>query len=270
MKKKSLISLVAVFFLIVMNVFVSFKITIQSQGITNYCGAGSFIDESETINYAKKETVSYYIKGEIPSYYCQTSNTNCANVAGTILIGYYDRFCEELIPNYKTYVQIGTIFKYKVGSAETQKVMESLYTSMETDVGTLGTTYEGFQKGMNSYVSSCNYSYTVNDVGNLNFNKFKTEVESNKPVAIFLNNYSYAVEGQDTGTSVVINSRHSYVAHVVIAYGYKVDTYYNANGQIIATRTYLNVASGMDEYKLTYLCLDGKSKIDRAISVIIQ
>ena len=267
-KKKIFISFVIVFALVAMTFCAGVKII--SLNDVKYCGAGTFTDESETINYSRKETTSYSIKGDVPSYYSQTGNSNCANVAGTVLIGYYDRFCEDLIPDYQTYIQFGSVIKYSVGGLETQNVMERLYTLMGTDVGAEGTTYNGFHKGMKSYVNSCNYKYSVEDVGNLDFNKYKTAVENNKPVALFLDNYSFAVSGQDTGTGEVINSRHCVVAHVVIGCGYKIDTYYNSNNQIIATRTYLKVASGFTAFKLTYLCLDGKSKIDRATSITIQ
>ena len=209
------------------------------------------------------------MKGEVPNYN-QINDSSCANVAGTILIGYYDRFCEELVPNYKTYVKIGTAIRYRIESFEIQAVMEELYTLMGTDVGGGGTTYSGFHNGMKSYVNAHGYSYSTEDLGSLNFNKYKSAVDNNKPVAIFLLNYSYAVGGEDNGTSEVIKSHYSTVAHVVVGCGYKVDTYYNANGQVIATRTYLKVASGWVQYGITYLCLDGKSEIYKADSITIQ
>lgn len=267
MKKKILICLVAVFALVAANFCMGFKLVSSDE--TKYCGTGGLTEQSETINYSRKETASYGIKGDVPNY-DQLNDSSCANVAGTILIGYYDRFCEELVPNYKTYNQIGSMFKYKSASFEIQAVMDELHTLMGTDVGTGGTTYNGFQKGMKSYVNSHGYSYSTEDLGNLNFSKYKSAVENNKPVAVFLSNYSYAVAWEDNGTSEVIKSHHSTVAHVVIGCGYKVDTYYNSNGQVIATRTYLKVSSGWFQYGITYLCLDGKSEIDRATATLIQ
>ena len=267
MKKKILICLVAVFSLVAANFCMGFKLVSPDE--TKYCGGSGFTEQSETINYSRKETATYSIKGEVPDY-DQIKDSSCANVAGTILIGYYDRLCEELVPDYKTYVKIGSSIMYRSASFEIQAVMEELHTLMETDVNTGGTTYNGFQKGMKSYVNSHGYSYATEDLGSLDFNKYKSAVENNKPVAVFLSNYSYAVSWKDSGTSEVINSHYSTVAHVVVGCGYKVDTYYNANGQVIATRTYLKVASGWFGYGITYLCLDGKSTLDRANAIIIQ
>ena len=268
MKKKILTCCVAVFALVAANFCMGFKLASPDE--TKYCGSGNFTDESETINYATKETASYTMKGEIPCYYKQSNNSGCAVVAGAELIGYYDRFCEELIPDYKSYVQLGSAIMYRSVSFQTLSVMEELYTSMETDVDGAGTTYDGFHKGMKSYVNKRGYSYSTEDLGSLDFNKYKTAVENNKPVAVFLLNYSLAVTGEDNGSSEVIKSHHSPIAHVVVGCGYKVDTYYNANGQVIATRTYLKVASGLDFYNITYLCLDGKSQVYKANAVIIQ
>ena len=267
MKKKILICSVAVFSLVASNLCMGFKLVSSDE--TKYCGSEGFAEQSETINYSRKETTSYNIKGNVPDY-IQINNSSCANVAGTVLIGYYDRLCEELIPNYKTYAQIGASIMYRSASLEIKAVMEELYTLMDTDVGAAGTTYDGFHKGMKSYVSNHGYSYSTEDLGGLDFNKYKTAVENNKPVAVFLLNYSYAVSWKDGGTSEVINSHYSTAAHVVVGCGYKVDTYYNANGQVIATRTYLKVASGWFGYGITYLCLDGKSEIYKANSITIQ
>lgn len=270
MKKRIFIVIVTICTYLVSNFCTGCLFVPKNDEHTKYCGAGGFVSESETITYSRRETVEFKIKGEVPNYIGQINNANCANIAGTILIGYYDRFCEELIPNFKAYNQLGSVIKYKLESNETEAVMSSLYTLMETNVGGAGTTFNGFHKGMSAFVSGHNYNYVTEDIGNLDFERFKTSVENKKPVALFLNNYSFKTAGQDTGTMETINSNHSTVAHVAIGYGYKVDTYYNSNNQVVTTRTYLKVASGLVEYGLTYLCMDNKSKIDRATSIMIS
>ena len=268
MKKKILICLVAVFGAVASSFCTGFKFVSSDE--IRYCGSGDFIEESETIYYSKKETTSYNMKGDVPSYQRQSDNSGCAVVAGAEIIGYYDRFCEELIPNYKSYIQLGPIFSYRPVCMDTQAVMEELFALMGTDVATGGTTYDGFHKGMKSYVNNHGYSYSTEDLGGLDFNKYKTAVENNKPAALFLLDYSLAVTGEDNGSSEVVKSHHSPIAHVAVGCGYKVDTYYNANGQVITSRTYLKVASGLDFYNITYLCLDGKSTVYKANSIVIQ
>ena len=54
-----------------------------------------------------QNTEDYEIKYGLPTYYAEYGTTVCANTAGAIAIGYYDRFNENLIPNYKTYTKFG-------------------------------------------------------------------------------------------------------------------------------------------------------------------
>ena len=235
-----------------------------------YCGYAEFEERSETINYARRETEEYGIVGTLPTYYPNTtSNSSCANVAGTVVIGYYDRLCEELIPNFQTYRKLGTGFVYKGGRAETNAVMDSLYTLMGTDVGGAGTTFNGFHAGMKSYVEGHGYSYQTEDIGSLNFESYKTAVKNNKPVALFLSNFSFRQTSNDDGSKEILNYDFCNASHVVVGYGYMIDTYYDNYNNVIATRTYLSVASGFVTYNLSYLCLDGKSSISYASAVTI-
>lgn len=246
-------------------------LVVKPHADTKYCGGVSFVTQSETINYATKETTEdYKFKWEIPDYTKQGSSTSCANVAGAIVIGYYDRLYENLIPDYTSYMQLGILIMYKSGGVETQAVMESLYKSMGTDVGGAGTTFEGFQNGMKTYVQGQGYTYQTEDLGSLNFEKYKAAVDSGKPVALFLDNFSLRITGSDEGSSETIKSSFCNTAHVVVAYGYKVETYFNSSHQVIANRTYLYIASGLFPYGKAYLCLDNKSGIDRATAIQIS
>lgn len=236
----------------------------------HYCGAGAFVEQTETIIYARKETEEYSMKGDLPNYTVMYGGTNCANIAGAIVIGYYDRFCENLIPNYKTYTQLGSIFRYKTEGAEIQQVISSLYSLMGTDQGEAGTRYNGFQEGMRAYATNHGYTYTIEDLGKLNFDKYKAAVESNKPVALFLSVYAMLSKNVTVGTSETVTSMYCTYAHVEVGCGYRVDTYYNANNQVITTRTYLKVASGFKNFNISYLCLDGKTTIDRAMAINIS
>lgn len=246
-----------------------FAVHNKSTEIT-YCGYGDEISESETISYSRKEVLEYSIYEAVPEYTIQNSFSNCANIAGAILIGYYDRFCEDLIPNYKSYTQLGSIITYKGISATTEQVIRDLYEMMGTDVGSVGTTFSGFQTGMNAYVSSHNYTYKTSYIGAYNYNDYISSINSSRPIAVFLNDYSLVDNFQDNGKSETINSSYSSVAHVVICYGYVEVNYYDSSNRIITQRRYLMVSSGLTQIGLCYLCLDGKSTINESISVIIE
>ncbi len=237
-----------------------------------YSGSGNITEISETISYASKTENTYGIKGDLPKYSGVVGATNCANVAGGIIIGYYDRFCEDLIPKFKTYNQLGSLIIYKLGTAEISNVLDSLYTLMGTDVNQAGTTFNGFQNGMTSYANSHGYTYFTESIltsGRFDFSKYKKAVENNKPVALFLSNFSLLNQIQTNNGQDIITSDYSNVSHVIAACGYKQQIYYNSNEQQIAERIYLKVSSGFSERGICYLNINSVSKIDKAISITI-
>ncbi len=235
-----------------------------------FCGSGGYVEKTETINYAWKDSSDEdHIKYDLPDYTVSANKTSCASTAGTILIAYYDRYYEDLIPNFKVYNSLGSAVVYKSLTFETTAVNDELYDLMETDVGGAGTSFSGFQKGMNQYVVNHGLTYATSSVGTLDLEKYKASIKSGKPVALFLNNFTFWWDVTTGDGSETLITRYTGVPHVAVGCGYLVETYYNDNNQQIAQRTYLKVASGLFEYRISYLCLDGKSKIEQAISVMI-
>ena len=239
-----------------------------------YFGSGTFVEQVQTVNYSSKTTETYSIPYDLPNYRGSVDGeTGCSNTAGAVLIGYYDRFHENLIPNYKSYVQVGSVVRYRIGTPEIFDLVEQLYVLMGTDVNHLGTTFEEFQNGMSQYVSGKGYTYTTTNMftnGALNLTNYKTSVENGKPVALFLTGYAFLDSITETTSTDTIKSDYSSNSHVVIGCGYKIDTYYNASGTITAVRNYLKVASGTEGYNIGYLNINGFGNIDRAISVNIN
>lgn len=238
-----------------------------------YTGNGDYFqDRTETIDYARREITEDGILRDLPNYYGTIGETSCANTAGAVLIGYYDRFFENLIPDYQVYRTLGSLLIYKSNSIQIENLKIELHTLMSTDSGNAGTTFAQFQDGMNKYVTQHGYSYRTTNLmswGNLKIDSYKQSVQGGKPVALFLSGFSMlnkheTGEGKDT-----ITSGYCALTHVEIGCGYKIYTYYNANNTVIAERTYLKVASGLGEYGIGYLNLNGAGNLDRAISVEI-
>lgn len=269
MKRKIITTIAFAAALCSANFCMGFKFVNQNAE-TRYCGGITFTTRTETINYVTKDKQEKMFQYEVPGYTKQGAQSSCANIAGAIAIGYYDRFYENLIPDFVSYMQIGPVLMYKSGGLEVEALINSLHYAMGTDVGGAGTTFEGFQNGMKSYVNGQGYTYQNQDLGSFDFEKFKTAIENDKPVALFLDDFSLKITGEDNGSREIIKSDYCNTPHVAIAYGYRIETYYNANNQVITTRTYLKVASGLINYRLTHLCLDGKSTIDRAVAISIS
>ena len=74
----------------------------------------------------------------------------------------------------------------------------------------------------------------------------------------------------ETTNMDTVLSGYSMAPHVMVGCGYKIDKYYNSNGAIQDTRTYLKVASGSNIYGIGYLNINGLGQMDRAISVTIS
>ncbi len=239
-----------------------------------YCGDGTTTAVTQTVSYATKQTTSYYIPYELPNLGGSINGvTGCANTAGGIVITYYDRFCENLIPDFQSYIQMGSMICYRSGGTEITNMILELYDLMGTDVDGLGTTYTGFQTGMQQYATEKGYTYSTTNLftnGSLNMSSYQSAVQSGKPVVMFMS--GFAMLGQTTTENNVdtINSHYINNTHVTVGYGYKIDNYYNASGQLIDTRRYLNVASGLVEYGLGYLNINALGTMDRAMSVNIS
>ncbi len=239
-----------------------------------FCDLGTFETHTETISYHTKQTESYDIPSLLPNYYgSHNGETSCANTAGCVIIGYYDRFCPNLIPNYQSYIQFGNAIVYKSAGEEVVSVLDQLYVLMGTDNGYLGTTFAGFQSGMQQYATNNGYSYSSTSVfsgGSLNMTSYKTSVQAGKPVAIFLINYALVNGIVENENEDLIQSSRSSVSHVVIGCGYKIDRYYDEQNRLTQTRTYLRVASGLDSHDIGYLNVNGLSQIHTAISTLIN
>ena len=241
-----------------------------------YAGSAEHYDSIETISYATKSvTEEYTIPYDLPTYSGIQGSSNCANVAGTIAIGYYDRLKEGLIPDFQTYIQIGPIIKYKTGGTEIDNVMQSLYSLMGTDVNQSGTTFSGFHTGMNSFVNNKGYSYSYTNSfswGTFDFSKYKTAVQEGKPVTLFLSKYAIVKSSSINNGVETITSDCSDYAHVAMACGYKVETYYDSNGNIIDVRNYLRISVGLQNLvsSIAYLNINGLTVMDHASILTIQ
>lgn len=235
-----------------------------------YFGGGSYTTQTYTITYDHKTSNQYDIQYGLPTY-VPITGTSCANAAGTIVMGYYDRFCGNLVPNEVTYYVIGNNLSYKGVTATVQDVCLQLYDLMGTTDS--GTTFAGFNAGMSAYAQQQGYSYSTTSVftsGSFDFNKYKTAVESGKPVALFLNNYGIYMATTTEGNVDTVHNDVSPYTHVAIACGYKCDTYYDANNNVISTQRYLRVSSGLALYELCYFNATAYTTINNAIAITIQ
>lgn len=203
--------------------------------------------------YASNETISYVSKQAVsdistdrgtPEYFSVNGMQNgCGPVAGAIVVGFYDKYYENMIPDWISYYSTGR-YKGQDGTY-VPALINDLYDRMQTNVVAPGVSESEFKVGLTSYITSKGYNVSLNSLGkgnNFDINTFKTAVTNNEVTVLFVqpsNFYLYeALENKDLVTSGSIGGN-----HIMVAYGYYEVKYTLSNG----TRTdkYLRVATGL-------------------------
>lgn len=217
-----------------------------------YSEEGSSVVDTEIINYATKSVITYMLNNSFPNYY----NTNsllynaCANVAGSNIIGYYDRYYIDLIPACSPGVLRTKGYSYyamTVDKTKKQDVINSLYISMSTNNPIAGTSQAQYKNGLASYVTGKNLSISYNTVMSnaaFNMNMADTQLRNGNPISLFLSGYNFSTIN-DNGTTATITKVIYSGNHIAITYGYQQVNYYNSAGALIKSNLYLYVATGM-------------------------
>lgn len=224
---------------------------------------------SETINFDSYTCTELYMDRTCPNYRNLTQINSCAPMAGSIVIGYYDYTCPNLIPNFEVGSYYNGTFYYRGQNNSVISMKEELYYYMGTNTIEPGTSITQFKTGLTNFVNDKGYSLNISECGsNFNLNSVKQSFEDNKPVVIFLNSYSYYdYKGiSTTENSMTMIKKENVVGHVVVGYAYKQFTFYNGN---IPFRidNYLVVAFG--DGSSGYLAINSTSCIDKTLSINI-
>lgn len=247
-----------------------------------YYSADAYSDEGEmtVINecfdyHTKTSTPIVQVNSSFPAYFNKNmALTNCcANTAGANLIGYYDRYCENLIPNFVPGRQRGSTYSYyPMGSSTSmqQLLINDLYTRMNTNLTEAGTTQEEYKRGISSYVSSAGYCasfYSVMTNSTLDMNKMYWAIDKGYPVSLSLSGYNISkVEDMDGRVSITKYS--STGNHIMVVYGYNSVNYYDVFGSLLKSHTYLYVATGKEQ--IGCYILNNNDVINEAIAVQIN
>lgn len=199
---------------------------------------------SETISYVSKQIVeNISTANNTPLYNAVSGMQNgCGAVAGAIIVGFYDKYYANLIPDWDSYYSSG-MYRIQNGTY-VQTLLFDLYDRMQTNVVAEGVSENEFKNGLKSYVVDHGYNLEYTSLGtgnNFNYSTFKTGVNNNQPTVLFVqpsNIYSLqTINGEDVLTFSNISGN-----HIMVAYGYYEVKYTLSNG----TRTdkYLRVATG--------------------------
>lgn len=222
---------------------------------SDYASALTYVTTTQTISYATKSTTGYAISNSFPKYYIADTSVidGCAAVAGSILMGYYDRYFSELIPGTATGSGRGILgysyYQQSQISSYIASMQDTFYTLMNIGQYGAGATREEYLSGMESYVESKGYGMSYESVmsgSSINLTALDAALHAGEPVSIYMTGFGLATNINDNGSSAVYTINvYSSSTHIMIVYGYQKVDYYNAAGQLVDTRINLQVASGI-------------------------
>ena len=245
---------IIIFSLIILLIFANLFLTngLSAKAETNdvYFGSVQPYAEnlgSETIYYTHREEQYIETVNGVPLY-IQLSNleNSCGATAGSIIVGFYDKYYEDLIPNYTSYFP--ATGKYRANDkVYVPALMEEFYSLMRTNVDDVGVAESDCLNGMRKYVQNKNHSFSYTSLkssSKLNETAYVNSINSNKPVLLF-NGRTELI------TDILTYSDHDSLPlatiagnHIYVGYGYYIVKYYNGNNNF-RTDTYLRVACGL-------------------------
>lgn len=241
-----------------------------------YSDSGDSTVTQESFDYYRKEIHGYVINSSYPEFY-NTNNSlsnTCANVAGANIVGFYDRYYDNLIPDSTAGLTRPSGFIYypmAMYTEQKQAVIDYLYTSMGTNTIQPGTSQEDFEEGLATYVTSRSRNIAYESVmtgGAIDQTKYDAQFAAGHPVALFLSGYNITMFNDMNGRVTV--TEYDYVGnHIMIAYGCETVTYYDENNNVLHEFTVMSVASGYSMMSGYYL-LDEYGAIIDAEAVIIS
>ena len=229
--------------------------------------------ESEFIYYSKRAgDVPVTTTNLAPTYYPNPDLANsCGPTAGAVVVGFYDKYYENLIPNFTAYYPATGKYKPK-DKVYVPAVMQGLYTLMRTNIDDVGVSEKDCLNGLEDYIQEkgyqVNYKPVKNSAGAFQFTTVKNAIDNNKPVLLFCDEakmVSVAVgDGYDKIVTSVIQSK-----HVVVAFGYNIIQYYNSKNELFRTDTYLVVSTGLSIISVDYISVNSTSWLDNGYVVEI-
>ncbi|MBE5739719.1 MAG: hypothetical protein E7352_05705 [Clostridiales bacterium] len=223
----------------------------------------------ETITFARKEETEIVFPNAVPNYFTSDYDNACGPVAGANIVGFYDKYYEDLIPGYTAYYPANGRYR-RPDATYVPALIGDLYTLMQTNVWGIGVSETECLNGLQTYVQGKNRSLSYTNLKPLAFDltAYKNAISNNKPVLLFC----ATTEVYDIATSDVqdeILFMMSSNAHIVVGYGYYEIKYYDANDVNFRTDVYLEVATGWLTTSSGYLKANNSFWLNGAYAVNI-
>lgn len=234
----------------------------------SFYGGSDFTSKEFTVSYLER-TVNNKILALRPPEYI-VSNITCVPIAGANIIGFYDRYYENLIPNFVPGFAYGTHYLYNYDCAEIDAMAFQLAADMGlTSPSTQGATVAEAKSGLTKYCKdkSLNVSFTSTMKRSFDYELAKSQIISGKPLIIFCSEFNLALLGQQ-GNSDIVSLKTCKDPHAMAIFGYFEITYKLSNGTTRIDK-YLNAASGILSYPSSMVYMGSDIKVDDAYAVTV-
>lgn len=244
--------------------------TLPTDRYYDYSDGIALAAESETINYARRETITYELPYGVPTYSPASMENACGPVAGTIIVGYYDKYFENLIPNFTAYFAVNGRYR-GMSTTYVVPVMQEIYTLMRTNVDDVGVSETDCLNGLETYVENKGLSLTYSSVRSGSFidSAYINAINNMQPVLIFAESLElYSLTCYDTYEN--INFLQSSQAHIVVGYGYITVRYYDSSDYNFRTDSYLMVSSGWTVNSRGFVKVNNSSWMNAAYAVDVN
>lgn len=241
-------------------------------------GEGTFVKSSYEVNYDRKEEtiVSHF---SVPSYgnADPAIKSACATLTGMNIVAYYDRWYNNLVPNYEVglvHPNTGDYFYLPdMHTTATCGVITSLYQLMKTDEE--GTTAANFKSGLKTYINNAGYNLSTTsfyrNTKTVDINKLETAINQGKVGLIMCSTYNIvsSITTNEAGTLDYVAKRNSDAGHMMMVYGYLKNNYYKDEVNF-QTDTFLLVCSSFSSGEKGFIRLNDYMRIDEALIVSIS
>ena len=221
------------------------------------------------IPYISRDYNEYDLAIFCPTYTFAPTAGSCAPIAASNIVGFYDRYDENLIPNHKSGNLIGEWYAYAIEDDAVESVIRELHSLMGT-TATTGTTENQFLDGLRRFCESKGRkmeTYSCMSNGSFSFSKAKSYIEdSNMPIALFLSGYNvgYMSEADHADAYSYYKSDAN---HVMVGFGYATYIYQTSDGTL--TKNYFNVAAGLSDNPSGIYDLSLDTKVNDALAIRI-
>ena len=225
----------------------------------------------ETVNFARVDNIYIQTPNRVPLYYHDTLQNACGPIGGGIIVGYYDKYFQNLIPNYTNYYTASGKYRPQ-DSTYVPAMIQSMYTLMQTNVVAPGVSESECLDGLESYVEGKGYSISYTAVkpynGAFSHTAYQNAINNGEPVILFCDTVQLLqISENDTYNRIIVAQESQ--DHIIVGFGYQIYRYYNTSGTNFRTDIYLAVATGWNINNIGFVKINDDSWLDSCFAVDI-